>query len=280
MFTLTATCISRVLLLADRLLGRVQPGAIAVTPRISIERAFIPSGKSRIDTVVVRPRTSPASASLLICHGIGEVVEHWTAAQRLLATFGVTSLVFDYSGYGRSSGFINAAQCEQDAIAAFQHLETLTPSMHVSVLGFSMGSGIAAGLPENLSLHALVLCAAFTSFKDAAREVGWPRSLACMVPDIWRTRDVLVNYGGPTLIVHGAEDQLFPPQMAAELKRLCGLHAELIVVPGLTHGAPFYNPQPSYWKPIADFLLSGSTVPGPILNELRNERPPSAHPNP
>ena len=84
-------------------------------------------------------------------------------------------------------------------------------------------------------MHRLVLCAAFTSFRDAAGKVGWPRSLAFSVPDIWRTKDTLRRYRGPCLLVHGALDQFFPTQMAVELRRSCGLQAELIVVPPGAH---------------------------------------------
>ncbi len=45
------------------------------------------------------------SPAVLICHGIGELVEYWAKVQELLKAMGVSSLVFNYSGYGKSSGF-------------------------------------------------------------------------------------------------------------------------------------------------------------------------------
>jgi pimeloyl-ACP methyl ester carboxylesterase len=269
-FTLVVTCISRVLLAADRILGRVRSCAAlepseVETSEVSLRRVSIPSHGNSLDAILVGPAAAPERASLLICHGIGEIVEHWTAAQRLLACRGVASLVFDYSGYGRSSGFVNADQCERDAIAAFQFLQALDPPRPVSVLGFSMGSGVAAAILDRVPAHRLVLCAAFTSFQDAATQVGWPRALAFLVPDIWRTKDALANLRAaarlPILLVHGAKDQLFPPRMALELKRGCGPQAEVVVVPELTHGAPFYHPDPAYWAAIADFLSQDSPAP-------------------
>jgi hypothetical protein len=75
-------------------------------------------------------------AVVLVCHGIGETVGHWVPVQELLAANGAASLVFDYSGYGRSTGRIEAAQCERDAIAAFEFLEKLAPGAPIAVLGF------------------------------------------------------------------------------------------------------------------------------------------------
>ena len=119
-----------------------------------------------------------------------------------------------------------------------------------------MGSGIAAAILGRATPSHLVLCASFPSFKEAARGVRWPEILAFLVPDIWRTKDALSKCSLPVLLVHGEKDQLFPSQMAVDLKSSCGAQAKLIVVPELTHGEPFYHPQPSYWGPVAEFLLA------------------------
>jgi hypothetical protein len=83
-------------------------------------RHVIHSGKNVLDAVFVTRDANTVKASLLICHGIGETVEHWLGVQQLLAASGVASLVFDYSGFGRSSGFFNAKRCERDAVAALR----------------------------------------------------------------------------------------------------------------------------------------------------------------
>ncbi len=119
-----------------------------------------------------------------------------------------------------------------------------------------MGSGIAAAILGRATPRHLVLCASFPSFKEAARGVRWPEILAFLVPDIWRTKDALSKCGLPVLLVHGEKDQLFPSQMAMDLQSSCGAQAKLIVVPELAHGDPFYYPQPTYWGPVAEFLLA------------------------
>ena len=60
--------------------------------------------------------------AVLICHGIGELVEYWGGVQDLLKGMGVSSLVFNYSGYGESTGRVSAAHCEEDAMAAYKEL--------------------------------------------------------------------------------------------------------------------------------------------------------------
>ncbi len=255
LFTAAITCISRGLLARDRLIGRVGNGVAGNPAGVSISKLAILSGTSVLDGVLVRPGSRAETAVLLICHGIGEVVEHWFAVQRLLAQSGVASLVFDYSGYGRSTGFINPSQCEQDAISAFSYLGELFPARAVSVLGFSLGSGIAATLLARAPVRRLVLCASFTSFRAAALSAGFPKLLSFLIPDIWCTEEILSAFSAPVLIVHGEDDRLFPVRMAQELKARVGSKCELVIVPETAHDDPYRNPLPCYWDLIASHLV-------------------------
>ncbi len=246
------TGISRALLLRDRMLGRVRPVVEGSGPEAIIERKLITSGRNVLDAVWVRPATAPVRAVVLVCHGICETVEHWVPVQRVLAAHGAASLVFDYSGYGRSSGRIEAAQCEQDAIAAFEFLQKLAPGAPIAVLGFSLGSGIAAAVMRRVRASRLVLCAGFTSFRAAAHSVGIPVGLAALVPPLWHAEESLRGCDLPILVVHGERDRIFPVKMAAELAACCG--AETILVPNLKHAEPYYHPQAEYWGPIVTWI--------------------------
>lgn len=96
------TIASRGLMLRDHLLG--------VTHRLRAhdarEECFIASGKRKLACVYV-PGVERGPA-VLLCHGIGETVQHWSAVQALFHDQGVGSLIFNYSGYGRSTGQVRA----------------------------------------------------------------------------------------------------------------------------------------------------------------------------
>jgi alpha-beta hydrolase superfamily lysophospholipase len=261
-FTIALTGISRALMLRDRLMGRLRPVVEGTTAAAIVERHRIASGRNVLDSVWVRPVAGvPVRAVVLICHGIGETVEHWVEVQQLLAANGAASLVFDYSGYGRSSGRITAVQCEADTIAAFEFLEGLAPVAEpgtsnagtgIAVLGFSLGSGIAAAVIDRVRARRLVLCAGFTSFRAAAHSVGIPVGLAALVPPLWHAEESLRGCDLPILVVHGEGDRIFPVKMGAELAACCG--AETIFVPHLRHAEPWYRPQVEYWGPIVTWM--------------------------
>ncbi len=227
-------------------------------PTLALSRHTIPSGTNLLDAVLAEPTGQPTRASLLLCHGIGETVEHWHAAQRLLAGHGIRSLVFNYSGYGRSTGWVDAAQSERDAVAAYAFLERTGRGEPVSLLGFSLGSGVAAAVAGRLRPHRLILCAAFPSLREAARCFGVPSRLATLLPDIWEASALLASGGPPVLILQGDADQLFPAQLARELAhRLTAastLCCELVVVPGLSHNEPIDQPSHAYWARVVSHV--------------------------
>jgi alpha-beta hydrolase superfamily lysophospholipase len=252
-FTVALTVAYRVIHLRDRFLGRI-PSRRDAAPGISATQYSIPSGKNLLDAIYVEPTTQPARAAVLICHGIGEVVSQWFPIQQILADNGVTSLVFDYSGYGKSTGRIDWQQFELDAVAAFAALKDLAPSLPISLLGFSLGSGVATATVHRLAARRLILCEAFTSFRHAAASVGIPRPLARLVPPIWNAQPRLAECKLPVLIVHGEKDRLFPIAMAHELAGWCEPRAEVVLVASTAHNQPFRKPHLSYWGPIIEWL--------------------------
>ena len=253
-FTVALVASSRAIQTRDLLLGRI-PRRSAQVPGLTLTPLAVPSGGSVLDAVFVAPVAEPARATVLICHGIGEVVPQWMPIQRLLAARGVASLVFDYSGYGRSTGWPAPAQLEDDAVAAFDQLLQLAPDP-ISLLGFSIGSGVVPAILHRVPAHRLVLCACFSSFRAAARRVGIPGFLSALVPPVWASGPVLRAAPHPVLLVHSTGDRLFPVAMAEELAACCGARASLRVVDGLRHNEPFYKPAAAYWDPIAEFLAA------------------------
>lgn len=259
-FSAGVTCIARGALLRDRALGRVRAmRRLATDETCALSRHEIAGGGRSLDAALAEPPDG-ARAALLICHGIGETVEYWTGVQLLLASKGVASLVFDYSGYGRSRGLVDWRRCEDDSVAAFEYLKTLRIGPPVSLLGFSMGSGIATAILERTDPERLVLCAAFTSFRDAACAMGVPRVCAGALPEIWCGEASLRGWRRPVLIVHGERDRMFPASMARRLAEWCGPGTELVMAEGQGHNEPFQRPRTAFWGPVADWVTAENSA--------------------
>src|SRR6267154_35167 len=118
LLTLLLNVTSRMLLRSDRMNGIMEQMLNAFT--FAKERLVIASGSRRLSAVYVS--AGEETPAVLICHGIGELVEYWGKVQGLLKGMGVSSLVFNYSGYGTSTGHLSRAHCEEDAAAACREL--------------------------------------------------------------------------------------------------------------------------------------------------------------
>jgi alpha-beta hydrolase superfamily lysophospholipase len=255
-FTVAVTVASRTLILGNKFLRGVKRAPFEDPPCLKISRRSIVSDNQLLDAVFVAPAREPVRAAVLLCHGIGETVEHWFGVQKLLATEGVASLAFDYAGYGKSSGRVGWKQCEEDAIESFRALQALLPETPVSILGFSLGSGVAGAVLDRISPKTLILCSSFTSFQAAARYAGVPRGLSFLVPPIWNTEESLRHCSLPVLVLHGENDRLFPIQMAKNLASSCKEHGKLVIVKNLRHNDPYHRPHRQYWDHVVSILVS------------------------
>jgi alpha-beta hydrolase superfamily lysophospholipase len=220
------------------------------------EEFFFASGTRNLAGVYVAANN--AAPVILICHGIGETVGHWSAVQAHLSKRGVGSLVFNYSGYGASSGWISAENCDEDLASAYAELcRRVGKNPRVFVLGFSLGSGIAASGVRRLqpAPAGLFLCEAYTSFREAARVIGFPPWIARALPNIWNTVEAVKLLNLPVCVVHSDGDRLFPIAMARRIASACGERGELVVASGLAHNQPYLKPTDAYWGPIVDRVL-------------------------
>jgi hypothetical protein len=243
------TAVSRLSLRRDRLNGRMKQilGAFSLAQ----ERLVISSGGRTLSAVYVS--AGHEAPVVLICHGIGEWVEYWGAVQSLLKDLGISSLVFNYSGYGTSSGTISTAHCEEDAVAAYQEL---VDKGHRSIvlLGFSLGTGVVCAVAPRVDAAGVILCEGFSTLREAGIAMGFPHWLARSVPDAWNTVHCVGGLETPVLVVHSEDDGLFPLSMAKRVFEACGSHGELVVMHGFSHDAPIYSPTEEYWEPIAAWV--------------------------
>jgi len=252
--TLLLNVTSRMLLRSDRMNGIMEQMLRAFT--FANERLVIPSGSRRLSAVCVS--AGDDTPAVVVCHGIGELVEYWGKVQGLLKGMGVSSLVFNYSGYGTSSGILTTAHCEEDAAAACRELAG-RGHRSIILLGFSLGSGVGAAVASRVEIDGLVLCEGFSTLREAAMAMGFPRWVTRMVPDAWDTVHRVSALEMPMLVVHSDVDGLFPLSMATRVAEACGPRGKMVVINGLTHNAPIFAPTEDYWQPIADWVKERSS---------------------
>ncbi len=177
-------------------------------------------------------------AVALYCHGNIGTVDKWSnLAQRLSRLHRLSILVFDYRGYGRSTGIASEQGILQDAEAARNWLaaENGIRPCDVVLIGRSLGGAVAVDLASNGGARGLILESTFSSLPDVAEQhVGW------LLPEWNMTQrlnsaEKIKNYSGPLLQSHGSEDSLIPLPVANELFANAPGPKKFIVVPDADH---------------------------------------------
>ena len=155
---------------------------------------------------------------LLYAHGNGELIDHWAGEFETPRAWGLSVLLVEYPGYGRSSGRPSQASVEAAMSAAYDWA-VAQPGIdprRVVAFGRSLGGGAACALARERPLAALVLESTFTSVRDLARGLGFP---AFLVRDPFDNLAVVRRFAGPILLLHGERDTSIAPAHAEALHR-------------------------------------------------------------
>jgi fermentation-respiration switch protein FrsA (DUF1100 family) len=173
---------------------------------------------------------------LLLCHGnagnIGDRVLH----AALLTGTGFDVLLFDYRGYGRSSGRPSEAGTYRDARAALTCLleQPGVDSARVFYLGESLGGAVALDLALERPPAGLVLLSAFTGIRELGR-LHYPFVPTALVPDAYPTLRRIHELHAPLLVLHGDRDDIVPLPHGRGLFEAAPEPKRMHVFPGLGH---------------------------------------------
>jgi fermentation-respiration switch protein FrsA (DUF1100 family) len=173
---------------------------------------------------------------LLLCHGnagnVGDRVIH----AAVLTAVGFDVLLFDYRGYGRSSGRPSEEGTYRDARAALACLleQPGVDPARVVYLGESVGGAVALNLALERPPTGLVLLSAFTGVRELAR-LHYPFVPAALVPDAYPTLRRIGELQAPLLILHGDRDDIVPLSHGQALLRSAPGPKRMHVFPGLGH---------------------------------------------
>lgn len=194
--------------------------------------------------------------TVLVCHGnAGNISHRLDLTLRLHANLAADVLLFDYRGFGRSSGKPNEAGTYEDVRAAYGYLveQRGIDEGRIVLFGQSLGAAVALQLATEVDPRALVLEAPFTSVRDMASEV-YP-----FLPNGWvRTRyDNLEKIGSlelPLFIIHGTEDATVPFAHGQTLFDAAPEPKRFLAVEGAGHSDAAVVGGENYWRAWSEFL--------------------------
>jgi pimeloyl-ACP methyl ester carboxylesterase len=148
-------------------------------------------------------------------------------------------VMFDYRGFGKSSGTIESEeQLRADVSAVWEHFAPLYAGKRIVISGQSLGTGLAAGLAAQLGAAGrapdlTLLVSAYSSMRALAAELyPWVPQKVLRYP--LHTLEHAAKLLGPVMLIHGSKDELIPIHHSEMLCKSMR-KAELLRVDGAGH---------------------------------------------
>jgi len=208
---------------------------------------YVPAGKSGSE--------AKKSHTVLVCHGNGGDIGDRVDTVKTLHDMGFNVLMFDYRGYGTSTGKPSEQGTYYDALACWNYLKTekKAEAQDVIVFGQSLGGAIASWLAEQVHPGALMMESTLTSATAMAAKMFpyLPVRLFCSFK-----YDSLSRIGKihcPVLIAHSRDDGTVPFEHGQKLFAAANEPKRFIEMTG-DHNSCGIDFDSSYRRIAAEFL--------------------------
>jgi pimeloyl-ACP methyl ester carboxylesterase len=200
---------------------------------------------------------------ILFCHGNGGNISNRISYLPIFRDLGLSTLLFDYRGYGKSEGKPSEDGTYADVEAAWQYLtqERKIPPQKIIIYGESLGGAIASYIAQltsqdpNNNAGGLILASTFTSISDRASEL-YP-----FLPIRWLSRfsynsiDRLPSIKIPVLIIHSTDDEIIPFTHGDRNFKAANQPKKLVKLRG-DHNSGFLDSLETYRNGLREFIQS------------------------
>jgi alpha-beta hydrolase superfamily lysophospholipase len=173
---------------------------------------------------------------IVYCHGNADNIVRWGQIAENLVHFGYEILIYDYRGYGKSTGTITENNLFEDAQMVYELAKQRFSEKQIIVYGRSLGTGIATFLAATNQPKQLILETPYYSILEMSqRYASWlPTKLLLKYP--LRTDLRITDVQAPITIFHGTADEVVPYDSGLKLKKLLKPTDEFITIPKGMHG--------------------------------------------
>lgn len=183
-----------------------------------------------------------AKGTIIFCHGNGGNISHRLDKIRMLIGLGLNVLIFDYRGYGASSGTPSEEGLYSDAEAAFGYLVNMrkVSSQRLIVYGESLGAAVAINLARKHDVGGVIIEGGFSSVKDMGKRI-YPFIPGVMYKSRYDVVLFIRNVRAPKLFFHAEDDEIVPPNLGRKIYDAASEPKEFVLIRGGHNGAFFLS---------------------------------------
>lgn len=172
-------------------------------------------------------RAQSRAPLILFFHGNGEIVSDYDDIGRMLSVLNISFLTVDYRGYGLSGGTPSVSSMMSDSLKIFSHAlglrDSIDPRSPFIIMGRSLGSASALELVYRFAgkIDGLIIDSGFAKLLPLLSGMGIDCEGLGLTEEGFDHINKISSYAGPTLLIHGDQDQLIPYAHGLELYNAC-----------------------------------------------------------
>ena len=169
---------------------------------------------------------------------------------------GVSILLFDYRGYGRSEGHISEEGSYRDAEAALAYLRSRpdVDADKIVLFGRSLGCAIATDLATRHQVYRLILESPFTSVPDMANRTFPLLPVGLLMKTKYDSLAKIKAVTTPLLVLHGDRDETVPIKFARRLFQAANDPKEFSTIAGAGHNDTYAVGGEAYFATLRRFV--------------------------
>ncbi|RDB35246.1 MAG: alpha/beta hydrolase [Spirobacillus cienkowskii] len=223
--------------------------------------------KVNLNGWIIYANTKKPIASILHFHGNSQNITSHFLYSSWLSNYGFDIIIFDYRGFGKSSGKPTRDGLIKDGIAALNWTKKNSRTAENFILGQSLGGAVAipAYVQNSVpSIKAIILDSTFSSYRRIARQKAgdffitwlfqWP--LSFLVSDDWSPIDSISQIQIPIISIHSLNDPIVPFDLGKELYSQINSKKDFWEIPQEGHCSALIQKDSTYRKKLINFLCN------------------------
>ena len=198
-----------------------------------------------------------ARGTVLFFHGNAGNISHRLESLQIFNRLGLSVLIVDYRGYGRSSGTPGEEGTYRDAEAAWKYLVSTRgiPPGRIVIFGRSLGGAVGAWLASQPDVRpaGVVIESCFSSGLDMGRRL-YPVLPVRLITRIgYPVTDYVQAIDAPLMVVHSRDDEIIPFDMGRAIFDAAREPKTFLEIGG-DHNAGFWISRERYVPTLDTFL--------------------------
>ncbi|MCD4747025.1 MAG: lysophospholipase [Bacteroidales bacterium] len=193
---------------------------------------YTPDKKTIINALLFK--SEDTKGIVIYFHGNAGSLRNWGNVADLFISLGYDVLIYDYRGFGKSTGKISEKTLYNDAQYIYNRIKQKYKESDIIIYGRSIGTGIATYIASNNHPCKLILETPFYNMNDLANKF-YPWVPKFLLRFKFATNEYITKVKCPVYIFHGTNDEIIYYGSSLKLKKLFKYGDELFTIKGGYH---------------------------------------------